>query len=429
MSLFLLLGFFVLSLLGVPLAVSLGISGVATLALFTPMPMSLVPQTMFSGMNSFLLVAVPLFILVGLLMEHGGTAARIFRFANAVVGWLPGGLGHVNVVTSVIFGGISGSSVADIASLGRVEISAMVQHGYSRGYAVALTLTTSVLATIIPPSILMIIAGSVAGESIGVLLIAGLVPGVFVALLFMGYNHLYARRTELETVRFTGRELLASAVEGLPALMTPVILLYGIVGGLFTPTEAAGVAVLYTLFLSIYVFRELRWRDIPRYLFATAKLSGTILFIAATAKIAAWVFTFDGLPAQVASVLATVTEDPRIALLLIFAFLVIVGMFMDAIAALFVLIPILLPGAEQVGVDPIHFLVVTVIALGLGLITPPVGVCLFTAAQVANMRIESVIRASLPLMGVLGFAVLLLVLFPAITLYPLELLDLYGGGR
>src|SRR5918995_429543 len=380
MSIALLLLFLGLSALGVPLAVALGLASVAVITMFTSTPIDLLSQSMFSAMNSFLLVAVPLFILVGHFMERGRVAERIFDFAEAMVGWMPGGLGHVNVVSSVIFGGISGSSVADIASVGAIEIKAMERHGFPKGYAVGMTLCTSTLSSIIPPSILVVIAGSIANVSIGTLLVAGLIPGLFIAFVFMVFNHFYAVHYGYNPpTPFNLRLVVTTGLGAILPMLTPIILV------------------------------------------ETARASGTILFIAATAKLAAWVFAFDGLPVQVANFLASISTGPTMALLLIFLFLIVVGMFMDAIAAMFILIPVLLPPALKMGIDPMHFLIVTVITLTLGLVPPPVGVCLYAVAQVAKMSIEDVIRGSMIPVGILTAAILALVLFPVLTLGPIRL--------
>lgn len=426
MSIALLLIFLLLSTLGVPLAVALGLASVAVLVAFTSTPIDLLAQSMFSAMNSFLLVAVPLFILVGVLMERGRVAEKLFDFAEALVGWLPGGLGHVNVASSVIFGGVSGSSVADIASIGAIEIKAMERHGFPKGYAVGLTLCTSVLSSIIPPSILIVIAGSIANVSIGTLLVAGLIPGLFIALAFMLFNHVYAVRHGFNPpTPFNLRRVITTGLAAILPMLTPVILLVGIVDGYFTPTEAAGIAVLFTLFLAVVLYRAIPLAELPGIFIEVGRTSGTILFIAATAKLAAWVFTFDGLPTMVAAFLGTLSGSPTMVLVLIFLFLIVVGMFMDAIAAMFILIPVLLPSVLSLGIDPMHFLIVTVITLTLGLVTPPVGVCLYAVAQVAKMPIEDVIKGSLTPMSVLVLAILALVLFPVLTLGPIRLLGLY----
>jgi tripartite ATP-independent transporter DctM subunit len=426
MSIALLLLFLGLSALGVPLAVALGLASVGVIMMFTSTPIDLLSQSMFSAMNSFLLVAVPLFILVGHFMERGRVAERIFDFAEAMVGWMPGGLGHVNVVSSVIFGGISGSSVADIASVGAIEIKAMERHGFPKGYAVGMTLVTSTLSSIIPPSILVVIAGSIANVSIGTLLVAGLIPGLFIAFVFMVFNHFYAVHYGYNPPSpFNFRLVVTTGLRAILPMLTPVILLGGIVNGFFTPTEAAAIAVVYTMLLSVIVYRTIPPVEIWNILVETARASGTILFIAATAKLAAWVFAFDGLPVQVAEFLAGISTGPTMALFLIFLFLIVVGMFMDAIAAMFILIPVLLPPALKMGIDPMHFLIVTVITLTLGLVTPPVGVCLYAVAQVAKMSIEDVIRGSMVPVLILTAAILALVLFPVLTLGPIRLLGLY----
>lgn len=427
MSLFLLVAFLVMSVVGVPLAVALGLASVLTLVLFTHMPLDLLSQTMFSSMNSFLLVAVPLFILVGAVMEQGRVAERIFDFAEALVGWLPGGLGHVNVASSVIFSGVSGSSVADIASVGAIEIKAMERHGFPKGYAVGMTLCTATLSSIIPPSILVVIAGSIANVSIGALLVAGLVPGLFIAFAFMVFNHFYSVHYGYNPPSpFVLRNVFVTGLRAILPMMTPVILMAGIASGIFTPTEAAAVAVVYVLALGLVVYRTIPLSAVPGILISTARISGTILFIAATSQVAAWIFTYEDLPSKVAVLLDAISFGPVSGLLIIFVFLLLIGIFMEAIPAMFILIPVLMPSALSLGIDPMHFLIVTVMTLTLGLVTPPVGVCLFAAAQVANMRVEDVIRGSLAPMAVLTVAILLLVLFPVLTVGPIRWLGLYG---
>ncbi len=426
MSVFLLVSFFGLSMLGIPLAIALALASVVTLWLFTSMPLDLLSQTMFSSMNSFLLVAVPLFILVGTVMERGRVAERIFDFAEAIVGWLPGGLGHVNVISSVIFSGVSGSSVADIASVGAIEIKAMERHGFPKGYAVGMTLCTATLSSIIPPSILMVIAGSIANVSIGTLLVAGLVPGLFIAFAFMVFNHVYSVYYGYNPPSpLNLRMIVVTGLRAILPMLTPLILIIGIASGLFTPTEAAAIAVVYVAILGVLVYRTLPVSELPEIMISTARISGTILFIAATSQIAAWVFTYDGLPEKVADLLQAMNLGPLSGMLVIFVFLLIIGIFMEAIPAMFILIPVLMPPVQALGIDPIHFLIVTVMTLTLGLVTPPVGVCLFAAAQVANMKVEDVIRGSMAPMAVLTLAIFALVLFPILTLGPIRLLGMY----
>lgn len=426
MSIFLLVVFLALGALGVPLAISLGLASVATIFFYSSTPISVLSESMFSAMNSFLLVAVPLFILVGQLMERGKVADRIFDFAQSTVGWLPGGMGHVNVVSSVIFGGISGSSVADIASLGVVEINAMRRHGFQKGYAAGMTLATSTLSSIIPPSILMVIGGSIANQSIGLLLVAGLVPGLFIAFSLMVYNHFYSvYKGVAKPTPFSIEEVLRTGFRAILPMLTPVILMVGILDGYFTPTEAAATAVLYTFAIAFFVLRTLKPADIPRLFIDTARVSGNILFIAATAKLGAWVFAYDGLPVKIAQLLGHLTSSPTVVMVIVFLFLVVVGMFMDAIAAMFILIPVLLPPVVSLGVDPIHFVVITVVTLTLGLVTPPVGVCLYAVAKVMNMTIEEVVAGSIGPVTILILSIVAMVLFPILVIGPLKLFGMY----
>jgi len=405
---------------GAPLAISLGIASVATLVIFTDVPVSLIIQSMYSSMNSFIMVAVPLFILTGILMDEGGVAEKIFNFANAVVGWSHGGLGNVTVLSSVIFGGMSGSSVADVASVGRISISAMSKNGYPLGYASALALITSMLATIIPPSILMVIAGSVANISIGQALFAGVIPGLIIAGVFMLYNYYHCRKNHIGTkVHFELKNLGRQFVIAIPALLVPVILLGGMLSGWFTPTEAAAIAVFYTLIISVLVYKNINPRQLPNIFFRTCKLTGTILFIAVTAKPAAWIFEFDGLPAQVAATIGGLTQSPLMIMLIIYAFLLLVGMFMDATAAIYILVPILLPTVIAVNIEPVFFIVFLVITLALGLVTPPVGVCLYAMVSVSGLSLETLIKETMPWMIVTTIALLLFIIFPGIITVPI----------
>lgn len=421
MSLALLGIFFLLMFLGLPIAVSLGISAVVVLYLFVDIPLNLVIQSMFSSMNSFLMVAVPLFILAGILMDEGKVAEKINDFAASVVGWITGGLGHVNILASMIFAGMAGSSVADIASTGKMSINAMVRNKYPIEYATSLTLVSAMLATIIPPSILMVIAASTAGVSIGAALIGGLIPGVIISALWMAYNYYYCKKHGIgERVPFAWSNLKASFLHAFPALLAPLILLGGILSGVFTPTEAAAIAVVYILFISMLVYKTIQVRQLPRILFQTAKITGTILFIAVTAKPASWILEYDGLPSRIATFIGEASTNPLIIMFLLFFFLLVVGMFMDATAAIFILIPILLPTIHAVGIDPVFFVIFMVIVLSFGLITPPVGVCLYAVCNITGLKMEKVTRATLPWMAVTAGIILIFVLFPSLITVPIQ---------
>jgi tripartite ATP-independent transporter DctM subunit len=425
MSIFLLILFFILMFIGIPIATSLGIAVVGTILIFTDVPISIVIQSMYSSMNSFLMVAVPLFILAGMIMDEGGIAERIFDFSKSIVGWMTGGLGQVNILASLIFAGMAGSSVADIASTGRLTTNAMTRNNYPLSYAAAVTLITSVLATIVPPSILMIVAASTAGVSIGAALVGGLIPGVIIAVVYMIYNYFYCKKHNYGIKqKFEWKTLGREFVRAFPALLAPVILLLGILSGYFTPTEAAGICVFYMLFIALFVYKGLTFKKLPNIFFKTASLTGTILFIAVTAKAAGWVFEYDGLPARVAQFIGGVSDSPLVIMLLLFVFLIIVGMFMDATAAVFILVPILMPTVLTVGIDPVFFVIFLVVLLSIGLVTPPIGVCLYATCNITGLKIEELSKATLPWLAV-TFAILLAFVFvPQIITIPIGWFDL-----
>jgi tripartite ATP-independent transporter DctM subunit len=422
MSLTLLGIFLLLLLLGVPLSVSLGIGVIATLLIFD-IPLELLPQSMMSSMNSFLLVAVPLFVLAGNLMAGGGISDRIFRGAEVIFGRFRGGLGQVNIASSAIFGGISGSSVADIVSLGKIEIKAMTDHKYPRPYAAAMTMVTATLSSLIPPSILMIIAASTANVSVGAALAGGFGPSIVLIIVLMLLNFfLSARHGYGEISRTPFKKGLAIVLGGIPAMGGPVIILVGMFSGLVTPTEAAAVAVFYSLLVGIYVYRDMKWRQMPRMIVDAGLTTGTILLIAMIAGVASYIFTIDGLPAKVSSWLLGVSTDPTIIMLLIGLILIIIGTVMDKVAAILLCTPVLMPAAVSAGVNPIHFVVFLVAALAVGLVTPPVGVCLFAASYVSGLPMEKIVKAAVPLYVVMVVAIVMLAVFPQLILWPAEVL-------
>ncbi len=420
MSVLLLIMFLTLMLLGIPIAISLGISSIVTLAVFSDIPLSLVVQSMFTSMNSFIMVAVPLFILSGYLLDEGGVAEKIYNFANAMMGWMHGGLGNVAIFSSMLFAGMSGSSIADVASMGKISINAMKRHGYPAEYATSLCLSSSMLASIIPPSILMLVASSVANVSIGQALFAGIIPGVIIGLVFMSYNYLYCRKNKIgHKIEFSFHNLIKQFLKAIPALLVPLIILGGMFTGFVTPTEAAGIAVLYAILISLFLYKHITVNQLPSIFLRTAKTTGTILFIAVTAKPASWILEYDGLPAKIASTISGITTNSFLIMLVIFAFLILVGMFMDATAAIYIVVPILLPTVVAVGVDPVFFVVFLVITLTFGLITPPVGVCLYAASNVTGLKIETIVRHSLPWIAITVVTILIFIIFPQIISAPL----------
>lgn len=422
MSLFMIGLFGLLALAGIPVAVSLGAAAMLTLLVYDQ-PILMVAQFMYTSVDSFLLVAIPLFILAGHVMEQGRLSEQIFGAAEALVGRLRGGLGHVNIVGSFVFGGISGSAVADVASLGPLEIRAMTERGYPREYSAALTMITATLASIVPPSILMIIVAAAAGESIGAALAGGLGPALLLGGGLLLFNGSVSRRRGFGApVRVPFAEAWRTVLRSLPATGAPIIILGGMFSGVVTPTEAAGLAVLYTVVVARLFYRSMPLAALPALCARAGRMAGTVLLIMMTAGVATYVFTVDGLPARMTSALLALTTDPDMVMLLTGVALVVIGMFMDIIAASLILVPILLPAMKAVGVDPLHFVVYLVCVLSMGLATPPVGSCLFATAQVSKVPIERLAIAALPMYAVNLVVLVAMALFPAIILWPARLL-------
>jgi tripartite ATP-independent transporter DctM subunit len=418
MSVTLLVLFLVVALLGVPLSLSLGFSAVVTLWYFD-LPLSMITQTMATSINSFLLIAVPLFILAGQIMERGGLSERIFDAAEAVVGRVRGGLGHVNIISSFIFGGISGSSVADIASLGPIEIRAMTTRGYPVAYSAALTLITATLATLVPPSILMIVAASSSGQSVGAALAGGLGPAFLLAASLAIYNYLISRRRGYGVVmRYDTRKSLMATFRALPSVGAPVIILTGMFSGIVTPTEAAGLAVIYTFLIGFAVYRELKLAHFIPLAISAGRAAGSVLLILMVANAATFIFTVDLLPAKTAGAMSSIANSQFATLMMMGVVFLIIGTLMDIVAAALMLIPVLLPTAIQAGVNPLHFLVFMCAGLAIGLATPPVGTCLFAAAQVSKVPIERLTLATIPFYIINIVVLVLVAAFPEIVLAP-----------
>lgn len=409
MSVALLLIFLGLMALGVPIAISLGAASVIVLITMGNMPLTMVVQLMYTSMNSFVMVAVPLFILAGSLMDEGGIADKIYDLAEACVGWIYGGLGHVAILCNIIFGAMSGSSVAAVASIGKMSINAMAKKGYPKEYGVGINLAGCMLASVIPPSILMIVAASTASVSIGQALMAGMVPGVLIGVIYMVYNYIHCKVTGIgEKSPFQPKRLVKAFLSAIPALMVPVIMLVGMYSGIYTPTEGAGIAVAYAMLVSIYVYKRLKWSDIPRIIAKNARQTGTILFIAIAAKLAHFVLG--------------ISDNQLVIMFALFIFLIIVGMFMDATAAIYILVPILLPVVKQLGVSPLFFVVFLVITLSFGLITPPVGVCLYAAENVTGLSLEKVIKSVVPWLFLTVGIICIFIFFPQIITGPIALM-------
>ncbi|MFV0472626.1 MAG: TRAP transporter large permease [Pikeienuella sp.] len=403
---------------GVPVAIALtGSSALFILANGAP-PAMVTAHRMINGVDSFPLLAVPFFILAGNLMNTAGITERIFKFALALVGWLRGGLGHVNVGASVIFAGMSGAAVADAGGLGAIEIKAMRDAKYDPGFAVGITAASSTIGPIIPPSLPMVIYGVVAGASIGQLFAAGFIPGLLMALSLMLMVSWYARRRNYPRDQaFHLPTLWSSFARAFLSLMTPAIIVGGILTGAFTPTEAAVAACAWALFLGLGVYRTLTLRRFLRVSFDTIETTAVVLFVVGAASIFAWILTSNRVPEHFAAALLAVSDRPWVILLLMNLILLIIGCFMETIAAITILVPVLLPVAVELGVDPVHFGVIMVLNLMLGLLTPPVGMVLYVLARVAKMPFEACVVATAPFLIPLVIVLLLITFLPGITLW------------
>lgn len=405
-------------LFGVPVAIALAGSSLLFILVDGVTPALVVAHRMINGIDSFPLLAVPFFILAGNLMNTAGITGRIFNFALALVGWLRGGLGHVNIGASVIFAGMSGAAVADAGGLGAIEIKAMRDAGYDDDFAVGITAASSTIGPIIPPSLPMVIYGVVAGVSIGQLFAAGFIPGVIMALSLMALVAIIAyRRGYSRDQAFRLSVLWLSFRRAFLSLLTPVIIVGGILSGAFTPTEAAVAACAYALFLGLFVYRTLSVRRFLRVSFDTIETTAVVLMVVGAAAVFAWVLTAQRVPEMVAGMLLATSDRPWVILLLINLILLIVGCFMETVAAITIMVPVLLPVAIEIGVDPVHFGVIMVLNLMLGLLTPPVGMVLYVLSRIANITFERAVVGTAPFLVPLVLVLLLITFVPQITLW------------
>ncbi len=397
-SLLLVGGLLGLLAINVPVAVTFGLAAGLFLAAFTDVPLTLIPQQMFGGTDSTVLQAVPFFLLAGVLMDKGGISRRLINFANALVGWITGGLAMVSVLASMFFAGISGSAAADSAAVGSVMIPAMAKKGYARDFAAALIACAGTIGTMIPPSIPMIIYGVTTGTSIGGLFIAGVVPGVLMGLALMGHAYAVSRRRDYRGLAFpSARQAWVAFREALLTLLMPVIVIGGILGGVFTPTEAAAIAVFYSLVLGGLVYRELRWSALPEVLLQTGVGTGIVMFLIATSTAYGWVLARQGIPLVLANAFTGMTTRAWVFLLLVNVLLLGVGTVMETVPSIIIFAPVLLPLATQLGVDPVFFGVIMVVNLSMGLASPPSGATLFVSTAIAGEPLDRVCRAVWPL--------------------------------
>ncbi|CAJ1002399.1 TRAP transporter large permease [Brevibacillus aydinogluensis] len=420
------LGVFLGSLLGVmalgmPIAFALLFSGVALMIYLDIFDSQIIAQNLINGADNFPLMAIPFFILAGELMNAGGISKRIIQFALALVGHIRGGLGYVAILASIMFAGLSGSAVADTAALGAILIPMMVQAGYDRNRSTGLIAAGGIIAPVIPPSIPMIIFGVTSGLSITKLFMAGIVPGLLIGVGLMITWWVIARNGRFETYpRRSLREILAAAKGAIWALLLPVIIVGGLRGGVFTPTEAAVVAAFYALLVGLVFYRELKLSQLYDILVSAAKTTSVVMFLAAAAMVSAWLITVANIPAALTDFLGPLVDNPLLLLIVINAVVLLVGTAMDLTPTILILTPVLMPVIEQAGIDPIYFGVLFILNSCIGLLTPPVGTVLNVACGVGKIGIEDIMKGFWPFLLVEVVILVLLILFPALVTVPLE---------
>ena len=414
--LFLFACFGLLLMLRIPIAFALGIVSLGFLIgkgeVLLP-----VAQRMSAAADSFPLLAIPFYILMGKLVNEAGVTDKIFGFAQSLVGHIRGGLAHVNILSSMIFAGMSGAAVADVGGMGAMEIKAMTDNGYDVDFSAAVTCASSTIAPIIPPSIGMVVYGVLASTSVGALFLGGVIPGVLLGLFMMVYSHITAiRRKYPVQPRARLRQVGSAFLQAIPGLLLPTILLGGIGAGVFTPTEAAVVAVFYAMLLGVAVYRRLGARDLRRVLRETVDMTGVVVFVMTTASLFSWILAREQVPQHFAEFILSVTSSPAAILFLVNILVLVMGCFLDGISIMVIVVPIFLPILDQLGIDRVHFGVMLVLNTVIGLITPPVGVLLYATVAVAKISFERVVRATLPFLWPMLAALVVVTYVPDVVL-------------
>jgi C4-dicarboxylate transporter DctM subunit len=405
--------------LSVPIGIALGLATLVTIVFSGSLPLDFLMKELVTSIDSFPLMAVPFFILAGEIMGKGGISERLFRVANSLVGNKTGGFAIATIITCMFFAAISGSGPATVAAIGGIMIPAMVRQGYDKKFATALVAAAGSLGVIIPPSIPMVIYGVVGSVSIGDMFIAGIIPGLLVGLSLIIYAYFHSlKKGYTGTDEKTSIANIAKAVwEAKWALLIPIIILGGIYGGVFTPTEAAVIAVVYGLFAGLLLYRELKIKDLPKVLADASLTTATILIIVGTATAFGRLLTIEQIPNQVAGWMLSISESPFVIILLITALLLIVGCFMDTLAAIIILTPILLPIAINIGYDPIHFGIIMVVNLAIGFITPPLGVNLFVGSGISGLSIETLSKSIIPFFVAMLLTLFIIIFLPQLSLF------------
>jgi C4-dicarboxylate transporter DctM subunit len=409
-----------LILIGMPVAFALGLGALSALLFDPDLPLALVPQRMFTALDSWPILAVPLFMLAGGLMDKGGMSRRIVEFASACLGFIRGSLGMVTVLASMVFAGISGSSTADTAAVGSIMLPAMRRKGYDMRFAAALQAAGGAIGPIIPPSILMILIGYVTGTSVAQLFLAGVVPGVLigVCLMVVAYQHALKEGPDGDApTALEWGDIRRTGISALPALGLPFLIVFGILGGIFTATEAAAAAVVYGLVVGMLAYREIRWRDLPRIVLDAAERSCVVLFIAATAMLFAWLVAVHQLPQALGEALQVHIGSRTMFLIVLNLALLLIGMFLESFSAVIVFLPILFPVAQSFGVDPLHFGILATVNLAIGYVTPPYGATLFVACGISGQNVRAVTSRIVPILIAMLLVLVVVTYWPETVLW------------
>jgi len=414
-----------LLVLGVPIGFCLMLSSFGYILYNNDIPFAIMTQRLEAGVENFTLLAVPFFIIAGKLMNAAGVTDRIFNFARAVVGHIPGGLGHANVLASIFFSGMSGAAVADAGGLGTIEIEAMKKDGYDAGFSGAITAASSTIGPIIPPSIPIIVYGVFSGTSVAALFAAGLIPGLLMGVALMIMIYIYSVRYDYpKHPRATFRQLYKTFISAIPPFLTPLILVGGILAGIFTPTEAGAAAAVYALFLGTTVYRTLNLKKIAEVILDSSYTTAAVMLIVIAASLFGWVLTIERIPVMAGEFILSLTQNKILILFITNLFLFFVGCFLEPVAAMIILIPVFLPICSQLSIDLVHFGIIMVLNLMIGLLTPPVGLVLYIITDIAKVPFEKVVRSTMPFLIPLVIVLLLLTYVPYIVLILPRLLDL-----
>lgn len=417
--------FFLLLLAAVPVAFALGLAALVGLWWSGRYPLTIIVQQIFQGVDSFVLLAVPLFILAGALMETGGIAVRLVRFAQALVGWMRGGIAMAVVVAEYIFSGISGSTIADVSAIGSTMIPPLTRAGFRPEQAVSVVAAAAAMGILVPPCILMIVIASIANVSVSALFAAGFIPAVVLALAIMAYISILARRGGMASSPLpSARELGRAFVAALIPLGVPAIVFGGILGGAVTPTESAVLAVFYAAIVGLFVYREIRWAQLPEIIIRSSVVTATVCFLLGAAGVVAWMLAVEQVPAALVNLMTAVPGGPAVFLLLTAILFIVLGAVLEGLPAVVILLPTFLPVVKQLGIDVVHYSIVVVAATGIGIFAPPIGVGLFIACGIANISVDRVTGDMMPYILFLCLGLLVITFVPWVTLILPRLLNL-----